>query len=196
MAGERFHVERAVREVGTAAVERLVFCPVGIHVHDDAGEIVCQVGIFPTGVHDAAVRDHDRRPVTVLIERQAAQAACLGIVRDQVGNYIVAMYAGHAVIADIGRGDHLPVRQVVRVAKFQIRFVDRNLLVKARPVGLYFVYLPFPVRIEGGEQQTVGIPVELYVGDGDIGFRLIDAFALYVTAQVGQDVDLCIVSFA
>ena len=106
------------------------------------------------------------------------------------------MYARHAVIADIGRGNHLSVRQVVCIAKFQIRLIDCNLLVKARPVGLYFVYLPFPVRIEGGEQQAVGVPVKLYVGDGYVGFRLVDAFALDLAPQVGQDVDLGIISFA
>ena len=64
----RFHVEDAVREERAAAVERLVFRSVRVHVHDDAGEIVRQVSIFPAGVHDASVRDDDGRPVTVLIE--------------------------------------------------------------------------------------------------------------------------------
>ena len=62
----------AVREERAAAIERLVFRPVRVHVHDDAGEIVCQVGIFPAGVHDTPVRDDDRRPVPVLIECQSA----------------------------------------------------------------------------------------------------------------------------
>ncbi len=70
--GERFHVERAVRKVGAAAVERFVFRPIRVHVHHDTGEIVCQIRIFPAGVHNASVRNHDRRPVAVLVEGEAA----------------------------------------------------------------------------------------------------------------------------
>ena len=70
--GERFHVERAVRKVGVAAVERFVFRPIRVHVHHDTGEIVCQIRIFPAGVHNASVRNHDRRPVAVLVEGEAA----------------------------------------------------------------------------------------------------------------------------
>ena len=146
--GERFHVERTVREIGAAAVERFVFRPVGVHVHHDTGEIVCQVRIFPAGVHDASVRNHDRRPVSVLVEGEAAQGTRLRIKRDKVGYHIVAMYARHAVVTDIGRRHHFTVRQVIGIAKFQVRLIDGDLLVKAASVNVHFVDLPFPVFVK------------------------------------------------
>ena len=161
--GKRLHVERAVREIGTAAVECFVFRPVRVHVHHDTGEIVCQVRIFPAGVHDASVRDDDRRPVPVLVEGEAVQGARLRVKGYQIGYHVVAMHARHAVVTDIGRCHHFSVRQVIGIAKFQVRFVDSDLLVKVASVNVHFVDLPFPVFVERGEEKAVGIPVELYV---------------------------------
>ena len=161
--GERFHVERAVREIGAAAVKRFVLRSVRIHVHHDTGEIVCQVGVFPTGVHDAAVRDHDRRPIPVLVEGEAAQGACLRIIRNKVSHHIVTMYAWHAVVTDIGCRHYFSVRQVIGVAKLQVRFIDRDLLVEAAAICVHFIDLPFPVFVERGEKEAVSVPVELYV---------------------------------
>ena len=193
--GERFHVEGAVRKVGAAAVEGFVFRPVGIHVHHDTGEIVCQVRIFPTGVHDASVRDHDRRPVPVLVEGETAQGVRLRIKGDKVGYHIVAMHARNTVVADVGRRHHFPVRQVIGVAKFQIRFIGSDLLVKTTSVRVYFVYLPFPVFVERREEEAVSIPVKLYVRNRDIGFRFVYPAAFDLSAQTREQVDLGIVAF-
>ena len=161
--GERLHVERTVREIGTASVECFVFCPVRIHVHNNAGEIMCQVGIFPAGVHQAAVRNDDRRPVSVLVECQAMDIFCFRIVGNEVGNDIVPMYARDTVITDITGGHHFAVRQVVGVAKFEVRFVGNYFLMQARSVCVYFIDLPLAVLIKGGKQQSVCIPMQLYI---------------------------------
>ena len=193
--GERFHVERTVREIGAAAVERFVFRPVGVHVHHDTGEIVCQVRIFPTGVHDASVRDHDRRPVPVLVEGEAAQGTRLGVKGDKVSYHIVAMHTRNAVVTDVGRRHHFPVRQVIGVAEFQIRLINGDLLVKVASVDVHFVYLPLPVLVERGEEEAVGIPVELYVRNGNIGFGFVYPAAFDLSAQAREQVDLGIVAF-
>lgn len=58
---------------------------------------------------------------------------------------------------------YFPVRQVIGVAEFQIRLINGDLLVKVASVDVHFVYLPLPVLVERGEEEAVGIPVELYV---------------------------------
>ena len=82
---------------------------------------------------------------------------------DKVGYHIVAMHARNAVVTDVGRRHHFPVRQVIGVAEFQIRLINGDLLVKVASVDVHFVYLPLPVLVERGEEEAVGIPVELYV---------------------------------
>ena len=70
---QRLDVECAVRPERAAAIKRLILCPVRIHVHHDTREIVCQVGIFPTGVHHTPVVHHHRIPVAVLVKSQTAE---------------------------------------------------------------------------------------------------------------------------
>ena len=114
---------------------------------------MCQVSIFPAGVHQAAVRNDDRCPVSVLVECQAMDIFCFRIVGNEIGNDIVPMYARDAVITDI----------TVGIAKFEVRFIDNYFLMQARSVCVYFIDLPLAVLIKRGEQQPVCIPVQLYI---------------------------------
>ena len=62
-------------------------------------------------------------------------------------------------------------------------------------VRFYFVNLPFPFFVERGEKESVGIPVELYVRQGNIGFRLVYTAAFDLSTQTCEQVDLGIVAF-
>ena len=105
------------------------------------------------------------------------------------------MHTRNAVVTDVGRRHYFPVRQVIGVAEFQIRLINGDLLVKVASVDVHFVYLPLPVLVERGEEEAVGIPVELYVRNGNIGFGLVYPAAFDLSAQAREQVDLGIVAF-
>ena len=68
VAGDRPGVERRVRPIGIAAVVGRLVRAVGIHREQQPREVVRRVGVFPAGIQDAAVVEHRRAPVVVLIE--------------------------------------------------------------------------------------------------------------------------------
>lgn len=97
------------------------------------------------------------RPVPVLVECQAMDIFCFRIVGNEIGNDIVPMYARDTVITNITGGHHFAVRQIVGVAKFEVRFIDNYFLMQARSVCVYFIDLPLAVLIKRGKQQSVCI---------------------------------------
>ena len=186
--GERLHVEGRVREPRTAAVKILVLGTVRVHVHHEPREVVDQVGIFPTGVHHAAVVHHGRVPVVVLVEGQTAQVTGLRVVQREVAHRVGPVHARHPVIPQRGIDDQPSVGQISTVGELHIRFRNgcRNVF-QPRAVGLDFEHVPATRRVHGGEQHAVGIPVHVHVGYGFVAFRLVDdAFLDLVAAQVGQ----------
>ena len=157
---------------------------------------MCQVGVFPAGVHQATVRDNDRCPVSVLVECQPAYVFCLRIIRDEVCDNIISVYTGNAVITDIAGGYDFAVRQIVGIAEFQVRFIDRYLLVESASICVHFVDLPFPVFVERRKEQSVGIPMQLDIGNRNIGVWFIECLALNFSAQIGKTADFSVISFA
>ena len=65
-------IEKRVRPVARRAVEGRLRRSVGIHMHQNAREIVRVVGVLPAGVEHAPVFEHRGRPVGVLLESQLA----------------------------------------------------------------------------------------------------------------------------
>ena len=83
---------------------------------------------------------------------QAMDIFCFRIVGNEIGNDIVPMYARDAVITNITGGHHFAVRQIVGVAKFEVRFIDNYFLMQARSVCVYFIDLPLRKRFLFPEQ--------------------------------------------
>lgn len=147
-------------------------------MHHDAGEVMCEVRVFPASVHQAAVGNDDRCPVAILVECQPAYVFRFRIIRDEVGDYVIPMHTGNTVVTDIAGSDHFAVRQVVSITKFQVRLIDRYLLVESASIRVHFIYLPFPVFVERRKEQAIGIPMQLDVRNGNIRSRFIEYLAL------------------
>ena len=108
--GERFHVERTVREHRSATIQRFLLRTIRIHVHHDTGIIVRQVRVLPTSVHHTTVIHHYRVPVCVLIESQTAQVLRIRRIKYHITDRVITAYTRHALITDIRVGDDTSVR--------------------------------------------------------------------------------------
>ena len=195
MAGQRLYVERTVREHRAATVEGFVFCPVRIHVHDDTGIVVSQVGVLPAGVHHATVIHDNRVPVGILVECQAAHALILRVIQHHVTDSVIAVYTGNALITDIGDRNHTAVRQIRPIIKFQIRLVVFNKRFEACSIQIHFVDVPTLVVLRLCEHDAVTVPMQFQVRDGRTVFRLIYLAHLHIATQVGEFDNLGIEAF-
>ncbi len=164
VAGDRPGVEQRVRPVGVGAVVLGLPGAVRVHVEQDAGEVVRRVRVLPAGVEDAAVVEHGRAPVVVLVEAQLAQAVVLLVEQEQVGYGVGAADAGNALEDPRRVEDDPAVRQVTGVVVVDRRVGALGQRPQAAAVGAELPDLPPLVLVGHREQHPVGVEVQVDVG--------------------------------
>ena len=145
VAGDRPGVERRVRPVGIAAVIGRLVRAVGIHREQQPREVVRRVGVFPAGIQDAAVVEHRRAPVVVLVEGELADVLAVGVHDEQVRHLVAAAHAGHAVETAGRAEDDPPVGQVARIVVVDVGRVVAAHLAEPAAVDAQFINLPAAV---------------------------------------------------
>ena len=125
MAGNGAGPVHGVGPIGAAAVVFHLPGAVGIHAEQHAAEIVRQIGVFPTGVEHAAVVEHDRVPIVVLVERHAVLVAAVGVEDVQVAHVGLAR-AGHRLLGGVQRAEDAAVGQIAAVVMGDGRIFGRN----------------------------------------------------------------------
>ena len=73
MVGDRPGVEGRIRPKGVRAAILGLPCPVRVHVEQKPREVMGRIAVFPAGVEDAAVVEHRRIPVVILVEAKLPQ---------------------------------------------------------------------------------------------------------------------------
>ena len=159
VTGQRLYVERTVREHRAATVEGFVFRSVRIHMHDDTGIVVGQVGVLPTGVHHTTVIHDNRIPVGILVKCQTAHTLILRIVQYHVTYRIATVHTRNALVTDIGDSNHTTVRQVSTIIEFQIRLVTFHKWFEACSIQIHFIDVPTLVVLCLCEHHAVAVPM-------------------------------------
>ena len=118
-----------------------------------------RVRVFPTRENDAAIVEHGRIPVMVLIIAEAAFVFAVRVRDVEVGDIPLAC-AGNGLFAGRGGEDDLAGRQVATVEMHDMLVVDGRHLTEVRAVdiGLHNVAAV-------AEDQFLGVPVQIVVGD-------------------------------
>ena len=101
-----------------------------------------QIGVFPTLVEDAAVVQHTRRPVMLLVEGELADVLSVGVANVRIGDMRVAVDAGHADHASRRGEDDAAVGQVARIVVVDVCRIARCDLAQPGSVGPDFPNLP------------------------------------------------------
>ena len=124
-------VEERVGEKRVAAVVLHLPGAVGIHVEQDPRVRVRQVGILPSQIQHAAVVQHRRAPVVLLVHGQLADRA-VAIQQVEVGHVRAAVDARHADEGSGGREQNPPVGQVAGVVVVHVGLVNQRQFPQAR----------------------------------------------------------------
>jgi hypothetical protein len=163
MAGDRPGVEGRIGPQRVAGVVLHLPRAVRVHVEQQPREIVRRIRVLPAGVQHAAVVQHRRAPVVVLVETQLARVAAVGVRQEQVGDHVAAADAGHAGEAPCRTEDDPAVGQVAGVVVVHVRLLASRDLPQPRAVGADLPDLPAAVVAGHREQHAVGIEVQIHV---------------------------------
>ncbi len=135
-------------------------------------------------------------PVGVLVESDTTQVVIGGIVEHHVADGIFAVDAGNALIAYIGYGHYLTVGQIRAVEELEVVIVHGHSLTYTVTVHTYLEYAPQTAVIDLGEQQTVGVPVQVQVGGRTSALGLVDGTEPHVAGHVGELGNGCVEAHA
>ena len=102
MSGHGPSIENGIRPHRVAAVARPLARAIGVHLKQQAGEIVGRIGVFPARIEDASAREHCGTPVVVLVETNLASAASVGAHEAEVRHRVASADTGDALKASGG----------------------------------------------------------------------------------------------
>ena len=165
VAGDGLGIEGGIRPIGIALVVGHLAGTVRVHLEQESREVMGRVGVFPAGVEHAAVVEHRGAPVLVLVETQLADARPVGVHDAQIGHVVAAAHAGHAMEGPRRGEEDAAVGEVAGIEVVHVRFVAGRDLPQAAAVDLDFPNLPDHPLVGHGEEQLVGVEVELHVAD-------------------------------
>jgi len=153
---------------------------------------VADARVVPPVEQDLAVVQDDRMKVVVLVEAQLPHARPVGVHRVQVGDPLggLAVPAGHALVRGRAAEDDPAVGQVTGVEAVHVPGRPGD-LPQARPVGPEFPDLPV-LGIAPGEEQPVGVPVEVHLADVTAALGAVKRLEPAVGTDGRQDGDLVI----
>ena len=135
MTGQGPRVEDRVGPHRVAAVVLRLVCAVRVHVEQQPGEIVRRIGILPSGVEHAAVVEHGRAPVVVLVEAELTNSRAVGVHAAEIGDRVPSTHAGHAVKAPRRAEHDASIGQVTGIVVVDVRFVAGRHLAQPVTVG-------------------------------------------------------------
>ena len=128
-------------------------------MHYKTGEIVSQIRILPTCVHDTAIIHNRWRPVSILVKSQTTQRTIFRIIQAHITYLIITIHTRYTVITDIGYSDKLAGRQISGIKEFQVFFRGFYELLQTGTIQFHFKYLPAAVGIYHREHQAFSIPM-------------------------------------
>ena len=97
MSGNLFGIEKGVGPIRVRTIDRAISGSVGIHLQQDAGEVMRVIGIFPAAVHHPAGFLDPGIPVVFLIEADLLHVASIGIDLIERPDIVFSAYAGNRV---------------------------------------------------------------------------------------------------
>jgi len=192
VVGDRLGKTERRGKPGIAAVKRQLPRAVGIHGHPPPREVMRNIAVLPALEQDAAVVQHGRVGVAVLVERQLPQRLGRRVQQVQAGNLPVAVQARQSDVVARRAQHDASVRQVAGVEVVQVRVVARSQLHEAAAVAAHLEDGPTAVGVDAGKQHPIGGEVQPDVADDLIAGRLVQRVDPRLAAEVGQHGDVVV----